>query len=102
MLFSASIGSAGAGEPRYSLWYPVTLTSTATIATGSEPLPPGGLELQVHSLEGVTVFQVRGFTTADEARAAIDPFRGALMLWGVEKRRGLILPKEEQGVQIFP
>lgn len=102
MLFSVSIGSAGTGEPRYSLWFPITLTSTATIATGSEPLPGSELVLQIHSLEGVTVFQLHGFTTADEARTAIDPFRGALMLWGVEKRLGLSLPKEEQEIKFFP
>ena len=98
-IFSIEIGTEGRGPERWSVWLPIELAPSYRIKPGSATL--GGKSISIESRNGFTVIEVRAFNREDEAIDFLQRLRGAVLLWGIQGKIGLIVPQGVQKLQLF-
>jgi hypothetical protein len=98
-IFSVEIGTEGRGPERWSVWLPIELASNYRISPGSATL--GDKTISVQPRDEFTVFEVRDFDREADANGFLHRLRGALLLWGIQGKMGLIVPQWTQRLQFF-
>ena len=98
-LFSLEIGTEGSGPERWSIWLPVRLVPSYQLQPGSVVLRDQSISFGTR--DEFTIIEVRTFDREVEAQDFVRRLRGALLLWAIEKKIGLLLPQDLQELQLF-
>ena len=100
-LFWSRPASTGSPPERYTLQIPFQLGATHALNTADvKDVAYGDLHLDIVENEGVQLFRVSGFKTADEAEAFLPRVRGALLRLIVVKKLSLRMASGVQKVKL--
>ncbi len=98
-LFSMTLGTAGSGPERWSIWLPIRMTSTFRVQDGTAEL--GSRRVSFTPCDAGLVIEVQDFASDIDARDFLSDMWGALLIWGVWNRAGIILSRSVQDLHFF-
>jgi hypothetical protein len=104
MIFSMSLGTAGSGDDRYTLYVPFSMSPSSSISNieKSASVVLAGYDVRIEKLVNFFALTIQPFATEEEAARFFPKARAALLWASLKQRAGISAPTTLSQADLFP